>query len=135
MISVPPNVTSAAHFLHAAVLPPLPSCSHTMILYPAANDPASIFADGKLKPGIYKIQNLAGHTYLDIRDESKELCCRPATVLEGKGFVRTCLPLFPHIPTSGRLQWEILPLGPGYTIRRVRYSIAFRPTYNSTVVG
>jgi len=62
-----------------------------------------IFRDGKLKPGIYKIQNIVGHTHVDIREDTRELCCRPATVLnsEGKGL------------------WEILPLGPGYTIRRI----------------
>lgn len=65
-----------------------------MILHPQ-NGNASIFADGSLKPGIYKIQNVVGHTYLDIRDESKELCCRPATVLEGKGLVRSYPPLAP----------------------------------------
>ena len=47
----------------------------------------SIFKDGKLKPGIYKIQNAASNTYVDIREHPKELCCRPATLLEGKGRV------------------------------------------------
>jgi len=61
----------------------------------------SLFKDGELKPGIYKIQNIVGQTYVDVRDRSRELCCRPATVLEGKG------------------QWEILSFGPGYTIRRI----------------
>ena len=48
---------------------------------PPINDPMSIFVDGKLKPGTYKVQNLASQTYLEILERSKELCCRPATVL------------------------------------------------------
>jgi len=48
------------------------------------NDPMSIFVDGKLKPGRYKVQNLASQTYLEILEHSKELCCRPATVLAPK---------------------------------------------------
>jgi hypothetical protein len=51
------------------------------------NDSVSIFEDGKLRPGIYKIQNIVGQTYVDIREHNKELCGRPATVLEGKGLV------------------------------------------------
>ena len=54
-----------------------------------ADNALSIFKDGKLKPGVYKIQNLYGQTYLDIHEHSKEVCCRPATALgEGRGFVR-----------------------------------------------
>jgi len=64
-----------------------------------------IFESGKLKPGIYRIQNIVGQTYVDIREHSKELCCRPATLLEGKGL------------------WEILPSGPGYTIRRLEHEM------------
>ena len=79
----------------------------------------SIFKDGKLKPGIYKIQNIVGQTYVDIREHTRELCCRPATLLEGKGLVGLCPPSTYHRIHSC-LQWEILPLGPGYTIRRVR---------------
>ena len=45
------------------------------------NDPMSIFVDGKLIPGVYKIQNLYWETYLEIVEYSKELCCRPTTVL------------------------------------------------------
>lgn len=72
-----------------------------MIIH-SANDAASISADGKVKPGIYRIQNIAGHTYLDIREESKELCCRPITVLEGKGLVRPRPQLSP-IPVAEHL--------------------------------
>lgn len=44
----------------------------------------SIFVDGKLKSGTYKVQNLASQTYLEVLDHSKELCCRIATVLTPK---------------------------------------------------
>ena len=51
-------------------------------------DPLSIFEDGKLKPGIYKIQNVYSRTYLDTHEHSREVCCRPAKDLEqGKGLV------------------------------------------------
>jgi hypothetical protein len=45
------------------------------------DDPMSIFADGKLRSGVYRIQNLYCQTYLEILEHSKELCCRPATAL------------------------------------------------------
>jgi len=52
-------------------------------------DPPSIFENGRLKPGIYKIQNLYSKTYLDIHEHSRETCCRPARDLEeGGGLVR-----------------------------------------------
>ena len=57
------------------------------------NDSASIFEDGKLKPGIYKIQNIFGQTYVDIREHTRELCCRPPTLLDGKGLVGLRSPL------------------------------------------
>ena len=68
------------------------SCSHTMTLT-STNDYASIFKDGKLKPGVYKIQNIVSQTYVDIREHTRELCCRPAAVLEGNGLVSPC----PHL--------------------------------------
>ena len=53
------------------------------------NDSFSIFENGRLKPGIYKIQNLYTQTYLDIHEHSREMCCRPARDLEeGRGLVR-----------------------------------------------
>ena len=128
MTSIPTNATSAAGVFHNTSHCILPPCSHTMIL-PPQHDSASIFADGRLKAGIYRIQNIAGHTYLDIREKTQELCCRPGTTLEGKGFVSSHPPpppLPPCIPVADRLQWEILPLGAGYTIRRVRYLITSR---------
>jgi hypothetical protein len=45
------------------------------------DDPMSIFVDGRLKSGVYKIQNLYHQMYLEILEHSKELCCRPATAL------------------------------------------------------
>ena len=83
---------------------------------------SSIFQDGKLKQGIYKIQNLGTENYLDIHMHSMELCCRPAKDLESKrGFVRLCLPLgFAHL-ISGK--WKIRRLGGGYEICMVSSSI------------
>ena len=52
-------------------------------------DPSSNFKDGKLKPGIYKIQNIFAETFLDYEVHSRELRCRPAKDLgEDKGLVR-----------------------------------------------
>ena len=39
-------------------------------------------ADGKLKPGIYKIRNIVSKTYVDIKDDVRELCGRPSATLE-----------------------------------------------------
>ena len=86
------------------------------------DNPVSIFEDGKLKPGIYKIQNIVGQTYLEIRDHSKQLCCRPASALEdGNGLVNSYL-VVPVI-LMNYLQWEIRPSGPGYTIRKVQHRL------------
>jgi len=60
-----------------------------MALNSTTSDSLSIFKDGKLKPGIYKIQNLRAQTYMDVHEHLREVCCRPATALEeGRGFVR-----------------------------------------------
>ena len=56
----------------------------------------SIFKDGKLKPGVYKIQNIVSQTYVDIQEHTRELCCRPATVLEENGLVSS-RPRLAHI--------------------------------------
>ena len=59
----------------------------TMTLSPTS-DSVSIFKDGKLKQGIYKIQNLYSQTYMDIHEHTRDVCCRPATALgEGRGLV------------------------------------------------
>ena len=58
----------------------------------------SIFEDGKVKPGVYKIQNLYAQTYIDIHEHSREVCCRPPQGLEqGKGLVRPYLSPAIHI--------------------------------------
>ena len=53
----------------------------------STNESDSVFKDGRIKPGVYKIQNIVSQTYVDIREHSRELCGRPTTVLEGKGLV------------------------------------------------
>ena len=61
--------------------------------------PPAIFEGEKLKPGVYKIQNLYAETFLDIHLHSMEVCCRPAKDLEdGKGLVNPHL--LPVIRTS-----------------------------------
>ena len=48
----------------------------------------SIFEDGILKSGVYKIQNIQSETYIDIEVHTRELCCRSAGNLgEGRGLV------------------------------------------------
>jgi len=68
----------------------------------STSDSSPIFENGKLKQGIYRLQNSYSHTYLDVEVHSSELCCRSERELgEGKGL------------------WEIKQLGAGHTIRRV----------------
>ena len=56
--------------------------------YNSSSTSPSIFQDGKLKPGVYKIQNIVSKTYVDIKDHLRELCGRPFTALEsGRGHV------------------------------------------------
>ena len=55
----------------------------------STDNPFPIFEDGKLKPGVYKIQNIYADTYLEVEAHSKELCCRSVNDLrEGMGLVR-----------------------------------------------
>lgn len=85
---------------------------------PMTSVPLSIFKDGKLKPGIYKIQNLYSQTYMDVEERSREVCGRPATILEeGRGLVRPFWLSVIH--ASDDYKWEIKPLGPGYSVQRV----------------
>ncbi|KAF9781763.1 hypothetical protein BJ322DRAFT_1023120 [Thelephora terrestris] len=81
--------------------------------------PASIFEDGKLKSGIYKIQSLYyPKFYLDIHEYTRETCCHPVENLE-----------------EGRGLWEIKPLGAGYSIRRIepgKPEQFFAPTEGTT---
>jgi len=85
-------------------------------------DSSSIFEDGKLKPGIYKIQNLYSRTYLDILEHSRQMCCRPAQNLEeGNGLVR---PFFwSVVRRSDNHKWKVMPLGAGYSVQRVRVDV------------
>ena len=85
---------------------------------PKTSESLSIFKDGKLKPGFYKIQNLHSQTYMDVEERSREVCCRPVTTLEeGRGLVR---PFWVSVTrVSDDYKWEIKPLGPGYSVQRV----------------
>ena len=88
-----------------------------------SNSP-SILEGGKLKPGIYKIQNINTETYLDIEVDTREVRCRPAKDLkEGRGLVSWSSSFVAHI--SDNLQWEIKKLGAGYTVQRVSFLISF----------
>ena len=62
-----------------------------MTLTLADDSSESIFENGKLKAGIYKIQNLYTECYLDIHEHSRETCCTP-TLQERRGLVRRYLP-------------------------------------------
>jgi len=62
----------------------------------------SIFERGRVRSGIYKIQNLQTEGYLDIHLHSMEMCCRPANDLG-----------------VGRGLWEIRRFGDGYAVWRV----------------
>ena len=92
-----------------------------MITNPTGDSPP-IFEDGRLRPGIYKIQNIFTETYVDIEVHSRTVCCRPANCLEeGRGLVRPHLSDVVHI--SDVSKWEIKSLGAGYTVQRVSISI------------
>ena len=55
----------------------------------STSNTSSILQDGKLKPGIYKIQNVYTETWVDIEVHSRAVCCRPTgNIEEGNGLVR-----------------------------------------------
>jgi hypothetical protein len=88
----------------------------------STSDSSSIFENGRLKQGVYKIQNLSSETYLDIHKSSQETCCRPARDLEdGRGLVRLYQSSLIHISNDSK--WEIKHFGIGYTVRRVSIPI------------
>ena len=95
------------HFCPATDLTVIAARAPTLLQHSSAprmavistTDPVSRFKDGKLKPGIYRIQNIVGQTYVDTREHTRELCCRPVTVLEGRGLVSSC----PHLRAFCRL--------------------------------
>lgn len=69
----------AACFLHAVV----------PILAMTSTSNSSIFNNGRLRQGTYKIQNLHTRTYADINESTREMFCYPAKDLEeGSGIVR-----------------------------------------------
>ena len=53
----------------------------------STNGYTSIFKDGKLKPGIYKLQNIVSQTCVDIQEHTRRLYCRPVTAVEGNQLV------------------------------------------------
>ena len=74
--------TTCFRFRAVTLAPPIMTFNST-------DNPSPIFENGKLKPGIYKIQNIYAETYLDIEVHSRELRCRSANDLrEGMGLVR-----------------------------------------------
>ena len=69
------------------MFPTLSYLLSTMTLH-TTNDSLSVFKDGKLKSGIYKIQNVQTENYVDIEVIARDMCCRPAKDLgEGRGLV------------------------------------------------
>lgn len=108
-------VKGGRHPKRVRVPPPFPATMHT----PSLSDPMSIFMGGKLKPGKYKVQNLASKTYLEVLEHSKELCCRPETVLSPED----ALLIYnthsnDHRPDTS--QWGFEASGSGYKIKKVR---------------
>ena len=90
----------------------------------STSNPPFITKDGKIEPGIYKIQNLYAGTYLDIHQHSKQMCCRPARDLEdGAGLV--CRYLLFAVHVSDDYKWEIKSSGVGYTVQRVSLPVRF----------
>ena len=85
-----------------------------------ADDPMSIFVDGNLIPGKYKIQNLRSQTYLEIQEHSRELCCRPDTVLTPNDAVVILTYYRPSNRVPDVSQWEFQASGSGYSIKKVR---------------
>lgn len=120
-------IVSGAHNIQRCAFPTLSDYPiTTMTSSHSTNDSesSSIFENGRLRQGIYKIQNLASETYLDILKHSREACCRPSRDLEpGGGLVR--LHLSSQIYVSNDSKWEIKSFGIGYTVRRVRLLIKF----------
>ena len=85
----------------------------------STNKPTSILQNGKLKAGIYKIQNLRTETYLDIEVHLREVCCRPVKDLgEGRGLVRP-IGISRLLFAPDDKKWEIKCFGAGYTVQVV----------------
>ena len=82
----------------------------------STGDFTSMLKDGKLKPGIYKIQYLGSNSYLDTNLHSKQVCTRP-TLSDGRGLV--CLYLLSAAHESDIYKRKIKPISAGYTVWRV----------------
>ena len=104
-----------------ACVPPLSPPNMTQN---STSDSSSIFEDGRLKAGIYKIQNIYTETFLDIELFSRGVCCRPAKDLgEGRGLVSQHRLMVDH--ASDRQKWEIKSLGDGHTVQVVSIPVWF----------
>ena len=67
---------------------------------------SSILTDGKLKPGIYRIQNLVGQTFVEMQEGPRQLCCRTEAALSSQaGLVRSAEALIAEISESD-LWWS-----------------------------
>lgn len=98
-----------------------PLFPRTCMLAPPPANLMPIFEDGKLKPGTYKVQNLKSQTYLEILEDTKDLCCRPREVLSGQDALVTST--HPTQLSNFRCihyisQWEFQTSGSGYRIKK-----------------
>ena len=75
--------------------------------------PTSVFEGGRLKPGIYKIQNIQSETFRYIDVHTREACCRPAKDLGGLYAADALVFL------SDDYKWEIKHLGARCTVKFV----------------
>ena len=58
-----------------------------MASHTSENQSGSLFKNGGVEYGVYRLQNAAGETFVDI-NQNRELCCRPEDALpEGGGRV------------------------------------------------
>jgi hypothetical protein len=120
-------VPSLARVPHVVVFA-LPTMAFTL-----TSGSSSIFKDGRLKPGVYKIQNIHSETFLDVEVHSKAVYCRPAIFLgEGRGLVRPFQ--HPLVNVSDDQKWEIRPLGAGYSVQRVSVHTSFTRLSKSVTV-
>lgn len=51
-------------------------------MHDSSKSGSSIYQDGKIKPGVYKIRNIVSKTYVNIKDDARELCGRPSRASE-----------------------------------------------------
>ena len=103
--------------------PPATTTQADKMKYSSSNTSTSIYQYGKIKPGVYKIKNVVSGTFVDIKDDARELCGRPSSSLEAsRGQVSLHVRLGTDVPN--RKKWEILPLGAGYTIRKVSINLS-----------